>query len=537
MTGPKRPRAGLAVVSDLPPIDGLSDVDQHSAHDYLGGEEGTDAEGLTVINLCRSYQYLSRGYYVSLLADARRQRVVPTLETIQAISDPYVYFRALQEAGLDTIDYRIVRGGHRLLPRLIIPERDASNRDDADKPLAQSQSEGTGLRYEDATQAYREITSVLGRTLDAQFRRVCSTVYRTYPIPLLKIRLYENPEEHSWQVGQLYPIALDRLEPAELELLRAELGKDRLRREPPEPNAGRPHRIACLFDERDPHAPSDQGTLDRFERVAARHNVLFDVIGKEDLATLAEYDALFIRTVTAIDHYSFTFARTAESLGIPVIDDPRSIIRCSNKVFLHELFQKHGIPTPRTLTISRKTPVGDVLPLGFPLILKVPDGTFSHAVKKAESPEEFDAIRQEMFRRSPLLIVQEFTPTPFDWRIGVLDGRLLFAAKYHMVKDHWQIVGQWKTGRTRFGKVEAVPIDAAPKAVTALALEAADLIGDGLYGVDIKESPTGPLVIEVNDNPNLMETDEDAAEGDRIYEAVILTLLRRIDAPQGPRST
>jgi glutathione synthase/RimK-type ligase-like ATP-grasp enzyme len=179
----------------------------------------------------------------------------------------------------------------------------------------------------------------------------------------------------------------------------------------------------------------------------------------------------------------------------------------------------------------------DITPLGFPLILKIPDGTFSAAVKKAEGAEAFDEIRQEMFRRSPLLIVQEFTPTPFDWRIGVLDGRLLFAAKYHMVKDHWQIVGRWKTGRARFGRVEAVPIDAAPTAVTELAVEAAGLIGDGLYGVDIKESPNGPLVIEVNDNPNLVETDEDAVERDRLYEAVILTLLRRIKAPQGPPTT
>jgi len=537
MTAPKRSRGGLVVVTDLPMLDGLPDVVQHTAHDYLAGEGGTDAEGLTVINLCRSYQYLSRGYYVSLLADARRQRVVPTLETIQAITDPYVYFRALQEAGLDTIDYRIVRGGHRLLPRLIIPEHDLAMRDDADRPLAQSQAEGAGLRYEDVTQAYREITSVLGRTSEPQFRRVCATIYRAYPIPLLKIRLYENPEEETWQVGQLYPIPVDRLDPSELDLLRAELGKDRLRREPPESNTERPYRIACLFDDRDPHAPSDEGTLDRFERAAAKHNALFEVIGKQDLGTLAEYDALFIRTVTAIDHYSFTFARTAESLGIPVIDDPRSIIRCTNKVFLHELFQKQGIPTPRTVIISRKTPADDIAPLGFPLILKMPDGTFSDAVKKAEGPEEFEEICQEMFRRSPLLIVQEFTPTPFDWRIGVLDRRLLFAAKYHMVKDHWQIVGRWKTGRRRFGRVEAVPNDAAPTAVTTLAVEAADLIGDGLYGVDIKESPNGPLVIEVNDNPNLVETDEDAVERDRLYDAVIQTLLRRIKAPQGPPTT
>jgi len=153
-------------------------------------------------------------------------------------------------------------------------------------------------------------------------------------------------------------------------------------------------------------------------------------------------------------------------------------------------------------------------------------------VKKAGSAEELETIRQDMFRRSPLLIAQEFTPTAFDWRIGVLDGKLLFAARYHMVKDHWQIVGKWSTGRTRYGRVEAVPIPEVPPTVTALALEACALIGDGLYGVDIKETPDGPAVIEVNDNPNIMEGDEDAVEHDRVYDAIIATLLARIRSPQ-----
>jgi glutathione synthase/RimK-type ligase-like ATP-grasp enzyme len=46
--------------------------------------------------------------------------------------------------------------------------------------------------------------------------------------------------------------------------------------------------------------------------------------------------------------------------------------------------------------------------------------------------------------------------------------------------------------------------------------------------VDVKETSAGPVVIEVNDNPNIMETDEDAVEKDRLYDAIIGSLLRRI---------
>jgi glutathione synthase/RimK-type ligase-like ATP-grasp enzyme len=531
MTAPRRPR-GVLVVTDLTAARELGDVRVVTADDYLGGEADTVDEGLTVVNLCRSYQYLSRGYYVSLIGEARHHRMIPSIETIQAISDPFVYFRTLQEAGLETIEYRIARGGHRLLPRLIVPEPSPGpHREPQAEPLMAAPTGDAPPRYERVRRTYREITSVLGRTTETAFRRITSAVFRVYPVPILRIRLYWDPEEEDWQIGQIYPVAVDSLGADEIALLATEIGKDRLRRRSADAAEARPFRIACLFDQHDPYAPSDEATLERFARAAERHHALFEVIGREDLTTLAEYDALFIRTVTAIDHYAFTFSRTAESLDIPVIDDPGSIMRCSNKVYLHELFQTHGLPTPDTAIISRKTPVPEVAALGLPVILKLPDGTFSDAVKKAGTLEELERISREMFRRSPLLIAQEFTPTAFDWRIGVLDGAPLFAAKYHMVKDHWQIVGRWKTGRARYGKVEAVPLSSIPPAVVTLALEAATLIGDGLYGVDLKETASGTVVIEVNDNPNIMEGDEDAIERDRVYDAIVATLLRRIRVP------
>lgn len=77
--------------------------------------------------------------------------------------------------------------------------------------------------------------------------------------------------------------------------------------------------------------------------------------------------------------------------------------------------------------------------------------------------------------------------------------------------------------------MEAVPRDKAPKAVVELARRASSLIGRGLYGVDIKEGPNGPVVIEVNDNPNIDRGEEDAADGDLIYRDILGYLVRRIE--------
>ena len=113
--------------------------------------------------------------------------------------------------------------------------------------------------------------------------------------------------------------------------------------------------------------------------------------------------------------------------------------------------------------------------------------------------------------------------------IGVLEGRVLYVCKYFMARGHWQIARHYGSGNSRSGRVEAVPLDRAPAEVTRLALESTGLIGNGLYGVDVKETESGPVLIEINDNPNVERGDEDFAEGERLYDAIIGCFARRID--------
>lgn len=520
---PQQP--ALIVVTEPPLVPVFDKVQTQTADEYLEGKRGPLAEHVVIINLCRSYQYLSKGYYVSLLADARHQRVFPTLKMIEEITNPFTYFRTLREAGVETIAFKMSRERRRLLPKIIVPAR-GEGTDGPPTPLVARQGGDGQILYERAAKAYSETTAIFGKTLDERFRKHSAAVFKVYAFPLLRIRLYT--EEEGWKVGQIFPVGPQHLSLPELELLTEELSTPAFLKAPVGLAHPRPHRIACLWEANDPLAPSDDDTLDKFARIATRHGLLFERITKRDLPSLAEYDALFIRTVTAIDHYAFSFAQTAESLDIPVIDDPQSIIKCSNKVYLHELFRKNCIPTPRTITVSRKTSQEEIRSLGLPVIVKLPQGTFSQAVKKAVEVTELKSILQELFKHSPLLIVQEYIPTPFDWRIGILEGQVLYACKYHMAKDHWQIVRRYRSGFTRFGEVEAVRIADVPDAVKAVALEAAELIGNGLYGVDVKETEAGSLIIEVNDNPTIETGEEDTVEKDRIYEAIITTFMRRI---------
>src|SRR5690606_36745035 len=125
--------------------------------------------------------------------------------------------------------------------------------------------------------------------------------------------------------------------------------------------------------------------------------------------------------------------------------------------------------------------------LGLPCVLKQPDSAFSEGVFRADTEDQLSSGLQRLLSRSDLVVVQSFVPTDFDWRVGVIDRKVLFVCRYYMAKGHWQI---YKHGggpkRPSEGEAEALTVEQAPREVLDIALRAANAIGDGFYGVDIK---------------------------------------------------
>jgi glutathione synthase/RimK-type ligase-like ATP-grasp enzyme len=167
--------------------------------------------------------------------------------------------------------------------------------------------------------------------------------------------------------------------------------------------------------------------------------------------------------------------------------------------------------------------------LGYPCVLKKPDSSFSKGVVKVNDEKELAIHLEEFLEDSELVIAQEFLPTDFDWRIGIIDRQPLWACKYFMVSGHWQIYKNEQQGNYDCGNFETVPVEIAPRDVVRTALKAANLIGDGLYGVDVKKIGKKCYVMEVNDNPSLEAGVEDAILRDELYRRIMDVFLRRIE--------
>jgi hypothetical protein len=98
-----------------------------------------------------------------------------------------------------------------------------------------------------------------------------------------------------------------------------------------------------------------------------------------------------------------------------------------------------------------------------------------------------------------------------------------------MSRGHWQVVKHGQDGRFTEGPWRTWPIKDVPREVVDVALRAAGLIGDGFYGVDLKQTPNGVFVIEVNDNPSIDQGCEDAVLKDDLYRVVIQEFIRRLE--------
>mgnify|MGYP001764097199 CR=1 FL=1 len=369
-----------------------------------------------------------------------------------------------------------------------------------------------------------------GRNVASRHDPLSRQLFNLLQAPLLRAD-FERRDQH-WRIRSVRPIAASDIPPQHQEFaVQATtdyfMGHRRRVRRRTAPR----YDLAILHDPDNPEPASNARAMQKFEKAAQVLGMHVEFITKADIGRLPEFDALFIRDTTFVNHYTYRFSRRAAAEGLVVIDDPDSILKCNNKVYLAEILARHRIPAPRTLLVHRDN-VDQIIPsLSLPCVLKQPDSSFSVGVVKVESEGDLHAKVNSLLDKSELIIAQEYLPTAFDWRVGILDRRPLFVAKYYMVPGHWQIV---KHGDQKHDFVEgatvALSVGEAPNRVVKLGVKAANLIGDGFYGVDIKQIGNRFYIIEINDNPNVDAGNEDSVLKDALYREVMGVFLKRIEA-------
>lgn len=465
----------------------LENMEVISARNYLTKPEFSRLKKARIFNLCKDYSYQSQGYYVSLLAEARGHLAIPTVMNLVDLREPRLV--------------KIVSG-------------------EFDDLIQKSLK---GIKSPEFT-----LSIYFGQNVAQKYKELSAMFHRHFQIPFLRVKFsYSN----KWNIKSIK--ALSEVEiPVDHKAAMHEFASQyfaKKRYDTPK-NESYEYDLAILVQDHDPAPPSNAKALRRFAELAEKMNFYVEFVTPKDLSRLTAFDALLIRQSTEVNNEAYAFARKAQQEDIAIVDYPDAILKCCNKVFMAEALENAGIPTPKTVIVHKENRNKVVEQTGLPLVLKSPDSTFSFGVKKAATVEEYEKLVGEMLKKSELVIAQEYTPSDYDWRIGILDDKPIFACRYYMAKDHWQIYN-WKAKKKddQEGNADVIAIEEVPKKIMDAALKSAKLMGKGLYGIDVKEVGGKPLVIEINDNPNIDFGVEDRFYGDKIYNEILIALKNRLE--------
>ncbi len=442
---------------------------------------------MLIINLCDTSRYLSEGYYCSLLAEARKHQVLPSVSTINDLKP------------------------------------DPSGQP---KQIALSSAYTKGLALDET----RALMIYFGQTPDAAFKKVAKHIFGQFPAPILKVEIQRTP---SVAIAGVSALGISELSPEDSSHFRDALSRfTQSSWQKARSSKSLRWDMAILYNPDEKTPPSDAKALQSFVKAAQRVGIHAELITPDKSHLIENFDALFIRETTAIDHHTYRLARRAEQHGLVVIDDATSILRCCNKVFLQDAFTYSNVPAPLSEFVSSCD--DDICTqlearYGYPMVLKLPESAFSLGVHKVENRAELQNRLTQMLVHSAIVLVQEFLRTDYDWRIGVLNGKPIYACRYFMARNHWQIYNH-ESKKFFSGDFETLPTFEVPKKVLDAAVRASAVIGKGLYGVDIKEVESKVYVIEVNDNPSIESKVEDAYLGSELYHIIMSEFANRLES-------
>ncbi|MEM3641455.1 MAG: RimK family alpha-L-glutamate ligase [Candidatus Bathyarchaeia archaeon] len=209
-----------------------------------------------------------------------------------------------------------------------------------------------------------------------------------------------------------------------------------------------------------------------------------------------EFSALIIRPIGRGSLEEIVFRMDVlyrlQRLGLYIVNPPEAIEHCVDKYDILAVLEDNGIPVPRTaVTEDPEKAVRLFHELGGDVVVKPIFGSRGIGSTRVADPEVASTIFNAITFYHGVIYMQEFVPHGFsDIRAFVIGDRVAAAMR--------RVATSWKTNYSQGARPEPLKID---NSLEDLAVKSAKLIECKIAGVDILESPRGPLIVEVNSQP------------------------------------
>jgi ribosomal protein S6--L-glutamate ligase len=240
---------------------------------------------------------------------------------------------------------------------------------------------------------------------------------------------------------------------------------------------------------------------------------------------LSHYDAVLPRIGASITYFGLSVVRQMEQMDIYTPNTSAGIANSRDKLRASQILSRHSIDMPATMFVRDKA---DVLPAirevgGAPVVIKLLEGTQGIGVILAPDTKVAEAVIETLQSTRQNVLIQRFVSESRgrDVRAFVLGDRVVAAMRRSSKGD------EFRSNVHRGGSTEAVELD---EDYQRTAVQAAQIMGLKVAGVDMLEGADGPLVMEVNSSPGL-EGIESATELD-VAGAVIDYIDNQVAFPE-----
>lgn len=240
---------------------------------------------------------------------------------------------------------------------------------------------------------------------------------------------------------------------------------------------------------------------------------------------LSDYDAILPRIGASITFFGMSVVRQFEQMDVYTPNTAAGIANSRDKLRAIQILSRHGIRIPATMFVRHHA---DVLPAiekvgGAPVVIKLLEGTQGVGVILAPNNRVAEAIIETLHSKRENVLIQHFVSESRgrDVRAFVVGDRVVAAMRRTAVGD------EFRSNVHRGGTTEAVKLDPEYERV---AVQAAQIMGLRVAGIDLLEGNDGPLVMEVNSSPGL-EGIETATELD-IAGAIVDFIASQVTFPE-----
>jgi len=232
-----------------------------------------------------------------------------------------------------------------------------------------------------------------------------------------------------------------------------------------------------------------------FRELAARIRLKPEV-SLNETNILKDLNALIIRPIGrgSLEEIIFRMdmLQRLQRLGMLIINQPISIERSADKYHTLALLEEHGLPVPETVvTESAEEALKAFHELGGDVVIKPLFGSRGIGSTRISDPDVAERLFRAIVFYHGVLYLQRFIPH------GISDIRAFVVGNRVIAAMH-RVASNWKTNVSLGAK--PVPFSLSQE-LERLAVEAAEVVGCKIAGVDILESEEGPVIVELNSQP------------------------------------